>query len=217
MEEDAQYQELTTVQTSALPFIQNTVITEVKLLFIYGLGDPASLTVMVQVNMNNICLMAIWVSEEPIHSGPHAHPGQRQEMRPQRRAGSLGWVLHPQQTCPSWPCTPRTTLWGCVGLHRYVQVAHKVASSSSCSLSTDGDAPRAEDYFWPAGSRCCCLSQLRWAMALCCQPQERVLLLRRTSGSPHCQHGAALCPVTGKDKLQQCNTRPPSSREHQKP
>lgn len=61
---------------------------------------PASLTVMVQVNMNNICLMAIWVSEEPIHSGPHAHPGQRQELRPQRGAGSLGWVLHPQQTPP---------------------------------------------------------------------------------------------------------------------
>lgn len=66
-------------------------------------------------------------------------------------------------------------------------------------------------------SCCCCLSQLRLATALCCQPQERVLLLRRTSGNPRCRSQGASCPVTGKDKLQQCNARPPSCREHQKP
>ena len=126
-------------------------------------------------------------------------------------------VLHPEQTCPSWPCTPHTTLRGLVGLHGYVRAAHKVISSNACLPSTDGGTPREDDYFWPAGSSCYCLSQLKWAMVLCCQPQERVLLLRRTSSNPCCQHRGALCPVTGKDKLQQCKARPPSSREHQKP
>lgn len=95
--------------------------------------------------------MALWVSEEPIHSGPRAHPGQGQELGPKEGAGSLGWVLHPWQTCPSQPCTPRTTLRGLVGLHRYVRAAHKVISSNSHSPSRDGGTPRAEDYFWPAG------------------------------------------------------------------
>lgn len=43
-------------------------------------------------NMNKVCLTAIWVPEEPIHSGPHADPGQGQELRPKGHAGSLGWL-----------------------------------------------------------------------------------------------------------------------------
>lgn len=38
--------------------------------------------------------MAVRVSEEPIHSGSRAHPGQGQELRPKGGAGSLWWVLH---------------------------------------------------------------------------------------------------------------------------
>lgn len=138
------------------------------------------------LNLNKACLMAIWVSEELIHSGAHAHPGQEQELQPKGDTGSLGWVLHPRQTCPSWPCTPRTTLRRLVGFHRYVSVAHKVISSKYCSPSTDSGIPRAEDYFWPAGLGCCCLSQLSWGTALCCQPQEQMLVPGRTSGNPCC-------------------------------
>lgn len=98
--------------------------------------------------------------------------------------------------------TALLALEGPTGLHRYMQATNKVISSSSCSLSTDGGTPRAADYFWLAMSGCSFLSQLRWATALCCQPWEQVLLLRRTSSSPCCQHRGALCPAPGKDKLQ---------------
>lgn len=170
MEEDTQHPELRIMPRRVLAFMWNAAVS----LLPYSLR-ACSPRWGGTPNMHTVCSMAGWVSEETIHPAPGAR-------------GPLVWVLYPQQTRPFWP----------LGLHRYMPAANKVICSSSCSLSTDGGTPRAEDSFWRAIPGCSCLSQPRWGTALCCQPHEQVLLQRRTSSNPRCQHRGALCPLLGR-------------------
>lgn len=110
-------------------------------------GGPAPLTGMDgTANMQTVCSMAGWISEETIHPGPAARGCGP-------RAPGAGAVPTAD--------TSLLALEGLMSLHRYLQAANKVICSSSCSLSTDGGTPRAEDYFWLAISDCSCLSQPR--------------------------------------------------------
>lgn len=194
MEEDAQHPQLRIMQRRVLAFLWNAAPLQS--------GGPAPLA-----GVNTVCSLAGWVPGEMFHPGPGAHSGHQ---------GQKMWLEGPWGRCCTHSKQVPPGPGGAQGLHRYMQAANKVISSSSCCLSTDGGTPRA-DYFWLAISDCSCLSQLGWATALCCQPQEQVLLLSRTSSNPRCQHRGALCPAPGKDRLLQHNSRPPSSREHQKP
>lgn len=55
------------------------------------------------LNLNKACLMAIWVSEELIHSGAHAHPGLGQELQPKGDTGSLGGCCTQGRHAPPGP------------------------------------------------------------------------------------------------------------------
>lgn len=177
MEADTQHTELRIMQRCGLAFIWNAAVP----LLPYSLG--ALLPLLGWHSKHADCSTAGWISEETIHPGPAARGCGP-------RAPGVGAV-------PTVD-TSLLALEGPMGLHRYLQAANKVICSSSCSLSTDGGTPRAEDYFWLAISDCSCLSQPRWATALCCQPWEQVLLLRRTSSNPRCQHRGALCLLLGR-------------------
>lgn len=108
-------------------------------------GGPAPLA-----GVNTVCSLAGWVPEEMIHSGPGAHSGHQ---------GQRMWLEGPWGGCCTHSKQVPPGPGGAQGLHRYMQAANKVISSSSCCLSTDGGTPRA-DYFWLAISDCSCLSQL---------------------------------------------------------
>lgn len=132
MEEDAQQPELRIMQRRVLAFIWDAAVPRLPL----QSGGPALLPGVAQ---------RTWTQSAPWLAGfQRRRPDQVLALVTRGR----GCVLR----APGMGAAPTAdmallALEGPMSLHRYMQAANKVISSSSCSLSTDGGTPRAEDYF----------------------------------------------------------------------